>query len=673
MSRRTFITILIGVLFAALMAGLWWWFFAAGGAPGPSKTGTFGSGGDRTNTSQQTNTTPTNIPNPVPGQTAGSGGVTGYAGGTVTSGTPGNTGINTGNLSSGGVNIGGQVTGGLSVVGTIPGGGIPADWLAGGPTSTRSINSGSGTPFTPAAINQLNDGQVGGSVNVLGTFNNPNSGSSGSGSNAGAIIGIAGTAVACSAFLVGGAAGLSSAALTSVRVDAPTDNTKNFMDCLARTIAKAAIQQITNSVVNWINSGFNGSPSFITNYQQFFASVADQAAGEFIANVANFAPYCTPFQTQIRVALAQSYARRNSAPSCTLSKLLGTNTQTLFGGGNSSAKTNGWSNLLQFTTIPSNNPYGAYMSAQVGLQNSINSANTNANRNITPNGFLNFQQPYDCQNPSNNGGGGAAVTVASQNLGYSCPSGCKCRTTTPGSVIESSLNKTLGTSLDSLNLAKSFDEIISALITQLMTRALYNGVSNLSGTSGYSSYYLTPDQQQAQSLGQEILTEMQGLVVVAQQYGQAKQGTISDIQSTQQQLNNTLNCWQTAASSTQDSSKEQQALDQASSTSILLHSYDTPIVLANTEITRANGAVAWLQNEQTKTLNIGSTADVSSIRNDLNAAEANGQLLATADVTQAQQDRAALQTQLSGVNQQAQTGLSQCNAFMAQLTTNAGN
>src|SRR5581483_7383700 len=123
---------------------------------------------------------------------------------------------------------------------------------------------------SPAAINQLNNGQVGGSVNVLGSFHgggkDSNNNTGDLGLNSGLVI--AGTAVACSAFLVGSIGGnLSTAALTSVSVNAPTDNTKNFMDCLARTIARAAIQQITNSVVNWINGGFNGQPSFVTNYQ----------------------------------------------------------------------------------------------------------------------------------------------------------------------------------------------------------------------------------------------------------------------------------------------------------------------------------------------------------------------------------------------------------------------
>lgn len=637
MTRRTVITILIGILAAAVIGGIWWWFFASGGAPTPAQTGTFGSSGTRTPPAQeQSQTPPTNIPGTVSqagqGNTAGTGGIIGV----VNYGVPP-----------------------LAMGGSIASSSVPnVNWLAGGGPGTAGggpgIHSGSGTPFTPSAINQLNNGQVGGSVNVLGTYGNPDNSTGGSG--AGAIIGIAGTAVACTAFLVGGAAGISSAALTSVSVNAPTDNTKNFMDCLARTIARAAIQQLTNSVVNWINSGFNGSPSFVTNYQQFFENVADQAAGSFIQNYTNFAPFCTPFRNQIRIALAQSYARRNAgAPSCTLSSLLGTNTQTLFGG-----KYNGWGNLLSFTTVPSNNPYGAYMSAQVQLQGTIANATGLANRNLTPSGFLNYQEPYDCTvvDTGDFNSKGEPITSKPQ---------CKYRTTTPGSVIEASLNKTLGTSIDSLNLAKSFDEIISALITQLMSRALYGGLSNLSGQNGYAGYYLTPDQQQAQSLGQEVLTEMQGLVVVAQQYGQSEQGSIQDIQGAQQQLNTLANCWQTAASSTDDLAKQKTANDAAQSALSTLHSFDPQVDSLNDQITRANAAIAFLQDEQTKTLNVGSTGDVGDIRTALAAAQGRGDLVATTEVTQAQQDRSSLQSQLSSLNQQTQNGLQQCNAFVSSI------
>jgi hypothetical protein len=742
MNRRTFITIAIGVLFAALMVGLWWWFFAAGGAPTPTQTGTFGTasqnsgqGGSGATLGQPLSGSVTaargttltladnagtiytvdasgatvtkggsasSLASVMPGDTilvqgtmsgtsvtassiidqgplGGSGGTGGGVGGSGTPTSPAlagsgglsgstrgsgygltgssPTGVNWlagGNAGSGG-NLGGAGYGyggsGLqsgtpTTGGYNPYGSGTAPVLVGTSTGPLSFGSGGGTLFTPAQINDLNTTQVYGNVSIVGT-NNPNTNGN---TNNGLSVGlVAGTAVACSAFLVQGQAAAFLPSIGVVKTGDTGQNTKSFMDCLMRTIARAALQTMTNSIVQWINSGFNGSPSFVTNYQQFFASVADQAAGSFLQNYTNFAPLCTPFQQQLRVALAQSYARRNAtAPSCTLSRLLGTNTQGLFSG-----RVNGWNNLLQYTTIPSNNPYASYMGLQTGLNNAIAGANQNANRNMTQSGFLNFQQPYQCQNTGQ----------SQQTLGYACPAGCKCRVSTPGSVIESSLANTLNVSqsyLTQAGVSGSFDAIINALITQLMQRALYNGLS--SATPTYASG-LTFDQQAAQAQGQYLLTQLQGLVTTAQQFGQTQQGSIRDIESTQQQLSMLANCWQGIASTTGDAAKQQTAARNASSTLATLHGYDAQVASLNADITRANGAIATLQGLQTKTLAVGSTADVAAVQNLLNGAQAGGLLVASTDLTQAQQDRTSLQSQLASVNQTTQAGLQQCNAF----------
>jgi len=629
MTRRTIITILIAIIAALLIGALWLWFFAGRGTT-ETPSGSFGEGGNRT-PSGQTTTPNTNIP--------------GNVGRPTSSGSATNITLNSPALTSSSPGPSGTVV-------------TPeVNWLSG-------TDGGSPTPvtFTPSAINQLNNGQVGGSVNVLGSFKPP-SGETNDGSIAAGLI--AGTAVACSAFLVGGISGItSSASLVSVQVNDSTDNTKKFMDCLARTIARAALAQMTNSVVNWINSGFNGKPAFITNYQQFFTNVADQAAGEFIRNYTNFAPYCTPFRSQIQIALAQAYARRNTAQACTLSRLLGTNINS-FMNGNFNA--GGWQGLLSFTSSPNNNPFGAYLGAQINLQNSLSQAQTNANRSISPGGFLSYAEAYNCKNPGDNGVVNTSQAYVTAPRTGQCPANCSCRIATPGSTIESSLSKQLGVSQDTLTLAGvsgSFDAIISALIQQLITRALYQGVSGLSGQDGYSSNYLTPNQQAAQKQGQELLTELQGRVALAQQYGSTMQGSIQDIQTAQSGLNELANCWLRIASSTELTEAKQHTGYLFYQDSLQrLHSYDERVASFNAQITRANSAIATLQDLQTRTLSINSTKDVDALRAELSAAEASGILISQADVTGAQQDRTTLQAEMNTLQQSTQAGLEQCNGY----------
>lgn len=68
-----------------------------------------------------------------------------------------------------------------------------------------------------------------------------------------------------------------------------TDTTNTFWGCLARTVARIALNEITNSVVNWINSGFgadggpgSGGPGFVTNPERFFTQLADKTAGSLL-------------------------------------------------------------------------------------------------------------------------------------------------------------------------------------------------------------------------------------------------------------------------------------------------------------------------------------------------------------------------------------------------------
>lgn len=606
---------LAAIAFVVLVALVWFWFFR-GGAPVPTNTGQFGTG---TNQAGQTTGTP-------------SGSTNNQGSNVIPTGT-GNSSSQTISINGGSGGTSGS-TGGQIGVATVPG----VDWLGG---SGGSISGGGPTTnFVPKTVNQLNDGSVGGSPGIVGSFGSTNSNNN---SNLGlGIGGIAGAAGGCAvmAALAGageaeaglkGAASLGSGAVLvydwNVYAKQATNQNQSLTACLMRTIVKSVLDQLTNSVVNWINSGFNGQPSFVTNFQQFFTNVGDQAAGDFIRGT-SLSFLCSPFQLQIRVAIAQSYARRNNAGSCTLNGVI-KNVNSFMNGNFSSG---GWGGLIQFTTVPTNNPYGAYAYAQVGLATAQNQATQNAKNNMTPNGFLSIQKcnPPNSTNPKD------------------------CKVATPGKVIEDTLASTLDTPSKTLQLAGvagNIDAIVSALVTQLTTRALYQGFSSLSGNNGYSANYLTPEQQQAQTEAQTLLTDMQARLQFAQQYGAAEQGSIQDIQDAQSQLQTLANCW---------SSKGKTA--QASTTSDTLHSYDALIDSYNNNITRANAGLAALQDFQTQVINITSPADVATVKAAYNRALASGVIITSANVTQAQQDRTTLQASLKSRNQTTATELDQCYA-----------
>ena len=67
------------------------------------------------------------------------------------------------------------------------------------------------------------------------------------------------------------------------------------------------IRQFTLSVVNWINSGFKGNPSFVTNTEQFLLNTADITVGDFLMNEPALDFLCDPFKIQVKLAIGLQY------------------------------------------------------------------------------------------------------------------------------------------------------------------------------------------------------------------------------------------------------------------------------------------------------------------------------------------------------------------------------
>lgn len=660
--------IALGAMFVfGILFLLWSWLFSGGKTA--QTNGSFGTSTDSTQNLYGTGDS-NNGQNNL-GQNSSSGSVT-----------VGNNGQNT---SAGGTNVGvnGSSIGGAkgTVFTNVSPSVTGAQWLSGSTGSGLSSNTNS-NGYNATAINGVDGATIGGTVPTIGsTVGGGGSGTGlttallGAGISGGIVCGLrsaytsgaisAGTATALGLNTTGiirvpvydpSSAITAGSAVTQASLQTGDEGT-GFAACILNVLAKAALQQITASVVNWINSGFKGNPSFITNYQQFFTNVADLAAGQFIQGT-GLAFLCSPFKLQIKIAVAQSYANRNNAQSCTLSKVI--NNVNGFMNGNFSQ--GGWPGLLSVTTMPTNNPYGAYAYAQIGLVSAQNSALSNATRNISPTGFLNMQQQSCSGVTTYNTLPTAGLN--SQAAQLSCPSNCSCKTTTPGSVIEGTLLKSLGSGVDRLGLASSLDQIISALTTQLITKALQGGLSNLSGTTGVQNTYQSPDQVAAQNQAQATLSTLQLQVVYAQQYGAIQQGSIADIQTTQRTVNNLVSCWGTFASSTSlTTDQAAQATTNFAQAQATFTTLQQQIDALNNNITQVNAEIATITQLQSEALSVASTADVQKLVSDYNAAQASSPFIEAADVTTAQQNRTTLQTQLSSTNTATQTSLQQCQAF----------
>src|SRR3989344_1544613 len=93
------------------------------------------------------------------------------------------------------------------------------------------------------------------------------------------------------------------------------------LDPIAWFVAKVLIKHMTRSIVNWINTGFDGNPAFVTDLGGFLTDVADQEIGNFIYG-SGLSALCDPFELQIRLSLALKYSPVTEKIACRLSDVV---------------------------------------------------------------------------------------------------------------------------------------------------------------------------------------------------------------------------------------------------------------------------------------------------------------------------------------------------------------
>lgn len=309
-------------------------------------------------------------------------------------------------------------------------------------------------------------------------------------------------------------------------------NTNTLTTCILKPLGQALvialIRNIGASVVNWVNSGFEGKPLFVTDFEGTLLNAADQVMGTFIEGT-ELGFLCKDFSFKIRLELALKYSRPfQDRITCTLSKI-GDNIEN-FVQNNGGA---GWDNWLSLTARPTNNVYGAYLVAESELAQRAGRAKNIQEKKITiGSGFLNF----DTCDEYESAGEARARTVAASNANISNPSvgtasinpfsvaitsqqimdenltnylasetsfnaspatlseftsnfdskpQCKpgkMTTKTPGKIIADKLSSVLGQSEIQSAVATEIDHVIAATLNQIAQKAI-SGASGLLGLS----------------------------------------------------------------------------------------------------------------------------------------------------------------------------------------------
>lgn len=240
-------------------------------------------------------------------------------------------------------------------------------------------------------------------------------------------------------------------------------NIKEYvLDPLAWMAAQAMVRSISQSTINWINSGFQGSPAYVTDLDGFLTDIVDRTVGNFIYGT-SLSFLCSPFQLQIRLALATQYGSFRDRTMCRLTGIV-SNIENFLNGSFSSGGWNGW-----FQLVTRDNTYNRYLDASAQLSVQILGRQFGQLTQLSwGRGFFGWTR-CSAADPNN------------QN------SPKKCTVVTPGSAIQDNLSKVLGLPLDKLGVADEINEILSALVMQLVSQ-VFGGGGGLQGASSYSGY-----------------------------------------------------------------------------------------------------------------------------------------------------------------------------------------
>ncbi|MBU6431006.1 MAG: PKD domain-containing protein [Patescibacteria group bacterium] len=227
-------------------------------------------------------------------------------------------------------------------------------------------------------------------------------------------------------------------------------------------VMKTLLAHITDSIVDWINNGFEGGPSFVTDPKSFLLGVGDEVAGEFI-NGTEWGWVCDPYRLNIKIALSLGTGNFKRKRKCTLTGIIN-NFNNFFNG---TFKEGGWQSWFQITTNPNQAPFSAFLSVDAELQKRIKQRNDMELKKLDwGKGFFSSQE-----------------CLAYDKDTKECVKWGPVKT--PGTVIESQLENTLGSSLRQMEIADDIDKIVGALTTQLVKMVLQKGLSAMNSNKGW--------------------------------------------------------------------------------------------------------------------------------------------------------------------------------------------
>lgn len=244
------------------------------------------------------------------------------------------------------------------------------------------------------------------------------------------------------------------------------------LDPIAWVAAKTLIASATNSIVSWVNSGFDGAPMFVQNLKNYMQTIDIDITAEFIDEL-GVAEFVTgPFRADIQAAFARGFVHQvqSSAPAGVSiydtsfdQKLVSLTERGEFGA-------DSWDDWFRIVNDPMTyTPYGNLLAVQrEGDRRSQEAQQNETNLLSFGDGFISNKVCNDVPSTL-----GHTINV--------------CEVATPGQTISESLNLHLGSGINSLIAADEISEILADLVVNLGMSAI-GGAAGLLGLSPNTGY-----------------------------------------------------------------------------------------------------------------------------------------------------------------------------------------
>lgn len=301
-------------------------------------------------------------------------------------------------------------------------------------------------------------------------------------------------------------------------------------DCLVSVAAKLAAKMLTQSILDWINSGFKGQPTFVQDPKRFLGDVANEVSGAFIAEV-GLSALCTPFRPQIQIALygVQSYYKRSQ---CTLDKVIN-NLNAFYNDFNAG----GWTAWISTVQQPQNNPYGAYFISLQEQQLRILDAKQNTRDDANQSqGFLSL---YKCSqmDPFYGDPDFPNYETPYHEGGIKgCESASK---TTPGKTIAGQADFALTIGGLQLIQADELNEMIGVIADAFVSQLIKQGLSSLTKANNPDGVFTDPSI----AIRAQLERDLAAAIAAIEAYLSALTGSRDDLEELIGLADDRIACW----------------------------------------------------------------------------------------------------------------------------------